>query len=63
MRKVKQFFISWLWLKVLVIDWLLDLMIKILVVVHNSFKDLDTWLEIKFNELKQRAGEPDSGKV
>lgn len=63
MRKVMICLLSWVWFKVLIIDWLLDMLIKIFSVIHKSFKELDNWIEIKYNELKKQPGEPDSRKV
>lgn len=46
-----------------IIEWVLDMVNKLVAVVHDGFKALAIATETEFNKTKLKPGEPDSGKV
>lgn len=59
MKKGRKYFIGFWLLLLLLVEWLAELILKIVTVVHGSIKDLTIALNKKYKEVN----EPDSGNV
>jgi hypothetical protein len=63
MRTFKQYFAGFWLILAYIIEWTVEMILRVWSAFHLSVKEGTKALETIYNELKQKPGEPDSGKV
>lgn len=63
MKNGKKYFVGLILLIFLIIEWVLDMIVKMWKIIHEGTRDIATALGEIYNELNNKPGEPDSGKV
>lgn len=59
---IKKYLIGFLLVIFFVIEWLFDVVQKLITVLHESVKELAIYLETTYNEINKKDSEPDSRK-
>gem|GEM_PF-4409037 len=63
MRTFKQYFAGFWLVLAYILEWIVDVIGRMWTAFHSSIQEGTKALEAIYNELKQKPGEPDSGKV